>query len=412
MFPGAAFRARIQAAPTSSLLRADTGRAGATGKKEPMTSTLSRPATPATPPKSTPVSKLTRRQKMSRWDVKFSPYLYISPFFLLFALVGAFPIIYTLVVSFNDWNLLSGPGEWVGFENFQAELTDPLFWNSLFNTMSIFLLSAIPQLIAALVIAAFLDQNLRTKTLWRMSVLLPYIVTPVAVALIFSNMFGEKYGLVNNTLSGLGIDPIMWKSDTLFSHIAIATMVNWRWTGYNALILLAAMQSVPRDIHESASLDGAGVVQRFFSITLPSIRPTMIFVVITSTIGGLQIFTEPKLFDAASATPGGQHRQYQTTVLYLWDMAFNRQDFGKASAIAWLLFIIIVGFGLLNFFLSRKIASSGSEFNAAPKSRRRLRGRGAVPAVQSGAAGTIPAVLPEASIPTASDPADSTTQER
>jgi len=388
-----------------------------------MTSTLSRPVTPGTPPKPTIVSKLTRRQKLSRWDVKFSPYLYISPFFILFALVGAFPIIYTLVVSFNDWNLLSGPGEWVGFENFQAELTDPLFWNSLFNTMSIFLLSAIPQLIAALFIAAFLDQNLRAKTLWRMSVLIPYIVTPVAVALIFSNMFGEKYGLVNNTLSGLGIEPIMWKSDTFFSHIAIATMVNWRWTGYNALILLAAMQSVPRDIHESASLDGAGVVQRFFSITLPSIRPTMIFVVITSTIGGLQIFTEPKLFDAASATPGGQHRQYQTTVLYLWDMAFNRQDFGKASAIAWLLFIIIVGFGLLNFFLSRKIASSGSEYNSSPKVRRR--GRGAVPAVQSGAAGTIPAVLPKASIPTASDPvtsepgaseqtgpADSTTQER
>jgi cellobiose transport system permease protein len=378
-----------------------------------MTSTLSRPATPATPPKPTPVSKLTRRQKLSRWDVKYSPYLYISPFFLLFALVGAFPIVYTLVVSFNDWNLLSGPGEWVGFDNFTAELTDPLFWNSLFNTMSIFVLSAIPQLIAALFIAAFLDQNLRAKTLWRMSVLIPYIVTPVAVALIFSNMFGEKYGLVNNTLAGLGIEPIMWKSDTLFSHIAIATMVNWRWTGYNALILLAAMQSVPRDIHESASLDGAGVVQRFFSITLPSIRPTMIFVVITSTIGGLQIFTEPKLFDAASATPGGQHRQYQTTVLYLWDMAFNRQDFGKASAIAWLLFIIIVAFGLLNFFISRKIASGGSAYNAAPKKRW---GRGAAPAVQSTVAGgTVPVLPPAASIPAETGPtgpADSTTQER
>ena len=131
----------------------------------------------------------------------------------------------------------------------------------------------------------------------------------------------------------------MWKTETFPSHVAIATMVNWRWTGYNALILLAAMQAVPRDLHESAALDGAGAFRRFFSITLPSIRPTMIFVIITATIGGLQIFTEPKLFNPSSAVPGGPQRQYQTTVLYLWDMAFNRQNFGKASAIAWLLFL-------------------------------------------------------------------------
>ena len=324
-----------------------------------MTRTLTPTTRPVVPAKKQPrPSGLTLRHRLNRIDVKASPYLYIAPFFILFGLVGLFPLGYTFVVSLNHWNLLTGPGEWVGFDNFAAELADPLFWNSLFNTMSIFLLSAIPQLIAAVLIAAVLDQNIRAKTFWRMSVLLPYVVTPVAVTLIFSSAFDEKYGLINNLLTTFHLDPMMWKTDVFPSHIAIASMVNWRWTGYNALILLAAMQAVSRELHESAALDGAGFFRRFFSITLPSIRPTMIFVVVTATIGGLQIFTEPKLFNATSPTPGGPLRQYQTTVLYLWDMAFNRQNFGKASAIAWLLFLIIVLFGMLNFLLSRRIASA------------------------------------------------------
>ncbi|MGO4595884.1 carbohydrate ABC transporter permease [Leifsonia sp. 2TAF2] len=327
-------------------------------------------AAPSSPRKRAPRTELTYKQRLNRFDVKASPYFYIAPFFVLFALVGLFPLIYTFVVSLNNWNLLTGPGEWVGFKNYATELSDPFFWNSLFNTISIFLLSAIPQLIAAVFIAAILDQNIRSKTFWRMSVLLPYVVTPVAVTLIFSSAFDEKYGLINNMLQAIGVDPVMWKTETFPSHVAIASMVNWRWTGYNALILLAAMQAVPRDIHESAALDGAGSFRRFFSITLPSIRPTMIFVIITATIGGLQIFTEPKLFNPSSAVPGGPQRQYQTTVLYLWDMAFNRQNFGKASAIAWMLFLLIVIFGVLNFLISRRIASTESRLHRKRTARR------------------------------------------
>jgi cellobiose transport system permease protein len=302
---------------------------------------------------------LTRRQRLSRLDVKASPYLYVSPFFLLFGAVGLFPLIYTFVVSLREWDLLKGPGEWVGFDNFAAVLGDRFFWNSIGNTISIFFLSAVPQLIAALLIAAILDQNLKAKTFWRMSVLLPYVVTPVAVTLIFTSMFNEADGLANNLLNLIGIPDVQWKHDTLASHLAIATMVNWRWTGYNALILLAAMQAVPRDLHESAAIDGAGAARRFFSITIPSIRPTLIFVIITATIGGLQIFAEPRLFDVSNAGGiGGSDRQFQTTVLYLWEMAFFRRDFGEAAAIAWLLFLLIVAFGLLNFFISRRIASA------------------------------------------------------
>ncbi|UWX95687.1 sugar ABC transporter permease [Arthrobacter zhaoxinii] len=319
-----------------------------------MTTTLSRPDT-ARPDLPRP----TFRQRLQVWDVKASPYLYISPFFIVFAIVGLFPLLFTFYVSVHDWHLLKGQGEFVGLQNFRDVLGDRFFWNSMVNTFSIFLLSAIPQLAVALFLAAVLDQQLRARTFWRMSILLPYVVTPVAVALIFTNMFGEEYGLINNLLGNLGIDPILWKTETLPSHFAIATMVNWRWTGYNALILLAAMQSVPRDIYESAALDGAGPFRRFFSITLPSIRPTMIFVVITSTIGGLQIFSEPRLFDAVTA--GGSQRQFQTTVLYLWEMAFQRQNFGEASAVAWLLFLIIVLVGLVNFMISKSIATADTK---------------------------------------------------
>jgi cellobiose transport system permease protein len=301
---------------------------------------------------------LTTRQRLSRLDVKASPYAYVAPFFILFGLVGLFPLVYTFVVSLREWDLLKGPGPWTGLANYADVLTDKFFWNSIFNTLSIFLLSAVPQIAIAIVLAALLDQNLRAKTFWRMSVLLPYVVTPVAVTLIFSSIFNPQDGLANNLLGLIGIDNIEWKRDTLASHVAIATMVNWRWTGYNALILLAAMQAVPRDLHESAAIDGAGAVRRFFSITIPSIRPTLIFVVITATIGGLQIFTEPRLFDVSNAGGiGGSDRQFQTTVLYLWEMAFFRRDFGQAAAVAWLLFLLIIAIGLLNYFVARRIAT-------------------------------------------------------
>jgi cellobiose transport system permease protein len=313
---------------------------------------------------------LTAKQKLSRLDHKASPYLYIAPFFILFALIGVFPIVYTLNVSLYDWHLLKGQGDFVGLDNYVSVLTDPFFWNAFRNTVSIFLLSAIPQLVVATVIAAVLDQAIRARTFWRMSILLPYIVAPVAVAVIFLQIFNQYHGPIAGLLELFGLDPIRWSFDVFPSHVAIATMVNWRWTGYNALILLAAMQSIPRDVYESAALDGANKVRRFWAITIPMIRPTLIFVVITSTIGGLQIFTEPKLFDGR--TNGGGNRQFQTIVLYLYELAFPRRDFGRASATAWILFVIIILAGLINFAISRAIRTNELRPTRIPRVRPRV----------------------------------------
>jgi cellobiose transport system permease protein len=306
--------------------------------------------------------RLTRRQRLSRWDVRLSPYLYISPFFLLFLVVGMFPLVYTAYVSVFDWGLLRGKGEFVGLENYRTVLENPTFVKALVNTLSIFLLSSVPQVITALVLAALLDTQLRGRTLWRMSVLLPFVVAPVAVAIIFGNVYGDDYGLVNELLGKIGIDPVEWHTNRFASHVAIASMVNWRWTGYNALIFLAAMQAVPRDLYESAAMDGAGRVRQFVSVTLPMIKPTLIFVVITSTIGGLQIFAEPRIFDDITTTrEGGPDHQWTTLTMLIYNTGWGRgRDLGQASATAWLLFLIIVVFALANYLATRRFAKGGA----------------------------------------------------
>ena len=234
-------------------------------------------------------------------------------------------------------------------------LTDPVFRKSLVNTFSIFLMSSVPQVIIAVTIAALLDTHLRGRTFWRMSVLLPFVVAPTAAVLIFGSLFADKYGVINAILDGVGIEPIRWHVDRWWSHLAIAGMVNWRWTGYNALLFLAAMQAVPRDLYESAALDGAGRIRQFFAVTLPLIRPTMVFVIITSTIGGLQIFTEPRLFDDTPQREGGPAHQYMTSTLYIYVKGIEDQFYGRASAAAWVLFLIIVVIAVLNFAITHRL---------------------------------------------------------
>ncbi|KZB86164.1 carbohydrate ABC transporter permease [Amycolatopsis regifaucium] len=299
----------------------------------------------------------TLRHRLSRWDVKVSPYLYIAPFFIVFGIVGLFPLLYTAYVSLFSWEAGDDNPDFIGLDNFKELFSDTQFWNALENTVSIFLLSSVPQLIIAVALAALLSSRLRGATGWRVGILLPYAASLVALGIIFANLFGPKYGLVNGLLQTIGLDPVDWQAGRFSSHVAIAIMVNWRWTGYNALIVLAAMQAVPKELHEAALIDGAGTARRFFSITLPLLKPTLIFVTITSTIGGLQIFTEPKLFDAMpGSNNGGSSNQFQTVTLYLYQTAFENYELGYASAIAWVLFVIIVLIALVNFFLTGRLA--------------------------------------------------------
>jgi cellobiose transport system permease protein len=292
-----------------------------------------------------------------RADVKASPYLYISPFFLIFAALGAFPLLFTAWVSLHDWSLLADDHPFIGLQNYRELLTDSFFWNALGNTASIWVLSTVPQLIFALVLAHLLNNRLRGQTLWRTGLLLPNITSVVAVTIIFGQLFGRDFGLINYVLGLFNLGQVDWQAGTATSHFAISVMVIWRWTGYNALIYLAAMQAVPDSLHEAAIIDGATSLQRLRRITIPSIRPTIIFTVIVSTIGGMQLFAEPLLFGGGSLT-GGSDRQFQTLALYLFEVGFGRFDFGYASATAWLMFVVIVLAAAFNFLFIRRIRRS------------------------------------------------------
>ncbi|MFC4585242.1 carbohydrate ABC transporter permease [Sphaerisporangium corydalis] len=293
-----------------------------------------------------------RRLLVHRLDVKASPYAYVAPFFLLFCAFGLFPLAYTAWVSLHDWTLLSDVHKFVGLDNFVALLSDDYFWNATFNTLSIGVLSTVPQLLLAIWLAHLLNRPLKAQTLFRVTLLLPNVTSVVAVVVIFSQLFGRDYGMINWMLSWFGVSPIDWNAGTATSHIAISVMIMWRWTGYNALIFLAAMQAVPRELYEAATIDGASGMTQLRKITIPMIRPTIIFVVITSTIGAMQVLAEPLLFGIYSIT-GGPDRQYQTLSLFIYEY-FTKLDFGYASAVSWMMFIFIVVIAGINYLLTRR----------------------------------------------------------
>ncbi|MEO1063675.1 MAG: sugar ABC transporter permease [Actinomycetota bacterium] len=327
-----------------------------------MTSTTPRAAAP--PPQPTTPDRPTSGPRpgsslASRIRRRAEGYLYVAPFFLVFAVFGLYPLVYTGWVSLHDWDPL-GDSTFIGLDNYERLLfDDPRFWNSVRNTLSIWVLSTVPQLIFALVLAQVLNERLlRGKTFFRMALLVPNITSVLAVAIVFTSIFGRDYGIVNWILESLGFERINWQAEKWSSHLAIATMVMWRWTGYNALIYLAGMQAIPRELYEAAMIDGASRWRQFVHVTVPQLRPTIIFTVIISTIGGMQIFAEPLVFGGDRGTEGGSGRQFQTMTLFLYEQGFRRFNFGYASAVAWLLVFLIAIFAVVNFFIVRRISTS------------------------------------------------------
>ncbi|MFD9737364.1 carbohydrate ABC transporter permease [Umezawaea sp. NPDC059074] len=314
-----------------------------------MTDLRPRPAETRVPP-----APLPRRSFLSHVDAKWSPYLFVAPFFVIFAIFGLFPLAYTGWVSLHDWDI-SGAGAFVGLDNYTTLFGDPDFWNAVGNTLGMLVLATVPQLALALVLASLLNQKLRGLTFLRMGVLLPIVTSVAAVGIVFSQIFDRDAGMVNGLLGLFDVAPIDWRADKWSSWTAIATMVNWRWTGYNALIYLAAMQSIPRELYEAATVDGASKIRQFRSITVPMIRPAVLFTVIVSTIAGMQLFTEPLIFGQGSfAISGGSLRQFQTLSMYMFEKAFRDFDYGYGSAVAWMIFLLITLLGVVNFLVTRK----------------------------------------------------------
>ncbi|MET8357041.1 sugar ABC transporter permease [Micromonospora sp. NPDC005171] len=314
------------------------------------------PPSPAAPPSPDVSSRRSRGRLLNRLDVKYSPYLYIAPFFLIFGAFGLYPMVRTAWMSLHDWDMI-GEHSFIGFDNYTRLFADEYFWNALVNTFGIFALSTIPQLLLALFLANLLNRTfLRAKTFFRMAIFMPNVVSVAAVAIVFGMLFQREFGLFNWLLSLVGVDPVDWDGQRWSSWFAISSMVNWRWTGYNTLILLAGMQAIPKDLYEAAAIDGASPWRQFWQITLPMLKPTFIFVVILSTIGGMQLFTEPLLF-ANGNILGGSQREFQTLAMYMYEMGIvNLNSAGYGAAVAWAIFMIIVLVSLFNFLLVRRSA--------------------------------------------------------
>ncbi|MBU9713899.1 sugar ABC transporter permease [Bacillus tamaricis] len=281
-----------------------------------------------------------------------SGYLYVSPFFILFAIFGLFPILFSFYLGFQRWNGL-GEMEFVGFRNFQLILSDPLFWKSLSNTMIMWILGTLPQLIIGIILAYALNSALiKFKSVFRVSIFMPYVTSTVAVAIVFGIMFNsQEFGLFNVILGLFGFDPVNWGTSEWGVKVAISTMVFWRWVGYNTIIYLAGLQAIPNELYEAAVIDGATLRQKIMFITIPLLRPIIIFTVFTSTIGALQLFTEPLIFIGRSYREEGI-----TVVLYLYREAFSNMAFGPASATAIILFLIIIVIASINVFIANRIA--------------------------------------------------------
>lgn len=313
------------------------------------------PAHRAAPPPRRPPRR-TWRVRLSRLDLKGSPYLYIAPFFILFAIFGLYPLGYTAWLSLTDQSPIEPVTSFVGLENFANLFGDAKFWNSVRNTLGMFVVATVPQLLLALALANWMNRALRGMGFFRLAVAIPIVTSTAVVALVFGMFFARDYGVINWVLDGVGIDPIDWRAEKYASWAAIASMVDWRWTGYNALIYLAAMQVIPRDLYESAEIDGASRTRQFWQITVPMLQPVIIFTVIISTIGGLQLFVEPLMFTSGSgALSGGTLGQFQTVTMYLVQVMRSFNQWGYAATIALVLFALIVVVSVVNYLLIRRI---------------------------------------------------------
>ena len=281
-------------------------------------------------------------------------YAYIAPFFVLFLAFSLYPWLDTAWVSLHDVRLTTYQDQsWIGLDNYRNLLSNKFFWNAFANTVTIGIISTVPQLCMALGIAHVLNYRLRGRTFFRVAMLMPYATSVAAATLVFALIFGRDAGVVNGLLGLLGVDPVDWRNGDWTAQIAISVIVIWRWTGYNALIYLAGMQSISQDLYEAAALDGASRWQQFVHVTLPGLRPTILFTVVVSTIGASQLFGEPLLFGGGQAN-GGPVNQYQTLGLFMYQQGWQYGQLGRAAAVAWVMFLLIIGLVLLNTRLARR----------------------------------------------------------
>jgi multiple sugar transport system permease protein len=282
-------------------------------------------------------------------------FTFIAPWIIGFLVFTAGPMIASLVMSLHSWTLLSSP-EWAGLENYRRILgDDPLFTISLWNTAYYVFISVPLGIIVSLGLALLLNRKTRGMGLFRTIAFIPSITNIVAVSVLWLWLFNPEYGLLNAGLRLIGIDGILWLQSENWAKPALIIMSLWS-VGGSTIIFLAALQGIPADLYEAASLDGAGSWSRFFHVTLPMISPAMFFSLVMATIGSFQVFSQAFVMTGAAqpGAEGGPNNATLFLVLYLYKKAFLEFKMGYAAALAWILFFIILVFTLLQQRLAKR----------------------------------------------------------
>lgn len=299
-----------------------------------------------------------RRGDWKRSFRKYLPaYLFILPNFVGVLIFIAFPVLFALYTSFQDWDGVSAP-RFIGLSNFQELFTDPVFWKTLQNTFAYTLLTVPVGIVFGLMVAILLQQKVRGLAAFRAAMFVPVVTSALAVSVIWKWIFDYDNGLINDALSTVNLPQIPWLTDATWAMIGIAMIGVWQGFGLTSVILMSALQSVPDSLLEAAEIDGAGAWRRFWNIRLPLIAPALLFVGITGFIGSFQVFAQVYYL-----TSGGP--DYGTSVLnwLVFHRAFDENRFGLASALAYIMFAIIFAVTFLQFQLSRRATNAASEFD-------------------------------------------------
>lgn len=273
---------------------------------------------------------------MKMMKKKILPYLFVSPYIIHFMLFVAFPVGFSIYLTFHNWNIIA-PMEFTGLANYKRLVQDQLFWKSLKNTF-IFLLIHIPlQIIVALFLAELLNQNLKLKGFFRAAYFLPVIVSGVVITILWQQLYGFESGLLNRLLIKIGLNKIGWLTDPNWAMPSIAIMATWKNVGLYVVLFLVGLQTVPKQYYEAAELEGASHIKKFFKITLPMINPTIFMVVVLSTIGGFSLFIEPYVM-----TGGGPLNSTLSAVLYIYKQGFFYYHMGYAATLGFFFALLIL----------------------------------------------------------------------
>ncbi len=268
---------------------------------------------------------------------KILPYLIVSPYLFHFFLFVAFPVIFSIVLTFHKWNIIS-PMEYTGLNNYVRLFSDKIFLKSILNTL-IFLVIHIPlQIIIALFLAEVLNQNIKFRGFFRAAFFLPVVVSGVVVTILWQQLYGFDAGLLNRLLISIGLPKIGWLTDPNVAMASIAVMATWKNVGLYIILFLVGLQTVPPHYYEAADLEGASRAQKFFKITLPMINPTIFMVVLLSTVGGFSLFIEPYVM-----TGGGPLNSTISAVLYIYKQGFFYYHMGYAATLGLFFAAIIMG---------------------------------------------------------------------